>query len=158
MPSPPARCLRGTINITAVAASALGTAQTVPLAVYLYDSAIGHKPELAYQKLDSSWVEISKPSTTPGIYEAPPIFDGEVQGECDTINSTGIIMWTAARLQQWASDNTYAFFKDIVGNAPIPGTGPVTPANFLDRVNASLADDFQFLDTNGDGVPEFHGK
>lgn len=156
--SPPARCLRGTVGITAVAASSLGTAQNVPIAVYLYDSQIGFKPELAYQKLDSSWVEISKPSTTPGIYEATPIFDSEVQGQCDRINQMGIKMWTADRLQKWASDNMYAFFKDIVGNSPIPGEGPVTPANFVDRINAALADEFIFLDTNADDVPEFHGK
>lgn len=156
--SPPARCLRGIFPITAAAASTLGTSPNVPVAVYLYDSQIGQKPEMSYQKLDGTWVEISKPSTTPGIAEAEAIWDGEVQGVCDRINQIGMKMWIAERLQTWANGNAYAFFKDIVGSAPVTGDGPVTPANFLDRVNAGLDEHMIWIDTNGDGVPEFHGK
>lgn len=161
MATPPNKCLRGVVRISAVAAANLATSVDVPVAVFIYASNMGIKPELTYQKLNGDWVEISRPSTIPGIYEHPmTMMPGEAAAEAAIINQIGAKAWNVQKFQQWASDNMYAFFKPLVGDAapPAPPVGDVTASNLIDVVNASLADDFVFLDTNSDGVPEFHGK
>lgn len=162
MATPPNKCLRGFVTVSATAAANLATNINVPVAAFIYASNVGIKPELTYQKANGDWVEISRPSTTPGIYEHPmAMLSGELQPVCDVINSIGIKMWNVQQFQQWASDNMYAFFKSLV-SAPATGTAGdpalVTPNNFIDAVNGSLSDHFHFFDTNGDGIPEFHGK
>lgn len=159
MATPPNKCLRGIVRIPAAAAANFATNIDVPVAVFIYASVMGIKPEVSYQKANGDWVEISKPSTTPGIYEHPmAMLPGEAAAEAAIINEIGVKAWNVQKFQQWVSDNLYAFFKPLVGAAVPSPTGEVTKDNIIDAVNASLADHFIFLDTNGDGVPEFHGK
>lgn len=163
--SPPLKCLRGTVRIRDDAAAALGTNINVPVAIAIYPSNIGIKPECWYQRAGGDWIEISRAgSGTAGIYEHPMAILGasETQYVCDEINRVGVKMWAVQQFQQWASDNLYNFFKPL---APVPGVqtpsgeaAKVTPDTLIGAVNAGLADFFVLLDTNGDGIPEFHGK
>lgn len=159
MATPPNKCLRGVVRIPAAAAANLASSTDVPIAAFIYASNMGIKPELTYQKSNGDWVEISRPSTTPGIYEHPmTMMQSEAAAEAAIINQIGVKAWNVQKFQQWASDNLYAFFKPLVGATASSPTGAVTSDNLIDAVNASLADHFIFIDTNGDGVPEFHGK
>lgn len=162
MSSPPAKCLRGIVKLPASGAATIGANVDCPIAAYVWDSQIGDKQELQYQKADGTWVDISKPSTTPGIKEGAVWFDGSPnQGgrllAVNEINAMGIKEWTVRNFQQWASDNLYAFFKPLMA-ASQGGSAPTTEQTFVPDVNAALGDMFIFLDTNNDGIPEFHGK
>jgi len=90
----------------------------------------------------------------------------EAAAEAEIINRIGIAAWNVQQFQKWAIDNMFAFFKDLVAPPAVvtpPNGTPSTPQivtkdNFIEMVNASLFEHFHLLDTNGDGVPEFHGK
>lgn len=157
MATPPNKCLRGVVRIPAAAAANIGTSIDVPVAVFLYHSNIGIKPELSYQKINADWVEISKPGL--GTYDHPmAMIPSEATAEAAIINQIGVKAWTVNQLQQWANDNIYAFFKPLIGDTGATPNMPVTGDTLVNAVNASLSDHFIFLDTNGDGIPEFHGR
>jgi len=158
--SPPMKCLRGTIRITPDAAATLATKTDVPVAIGFYRSMIGFKPEIWYQRLNGDWIELTRAGAAPGIYEHPTaMIPSEAGAEAEIANQKGIVMWNADKLQQWANDNLYAFFKGMVSTPTgAPGNAKITGDTLIDVANASLADHFHLIDTNGDGLPEFHGK
>ncbi len=162
MASPPAKCLRGIVRIPAAGAAIIGSNLDVPIAAFMWDSAIGDKQELQYQRADGVWVDISANSPVPGISEgvvwtdSDPSPGGRVYA-VNEINTIGVKEWTVRNFQNWATANLYAFFKPLMQGGGTGG-GPTTEGSFVTDVNASLADQFIFLDTNADGIPEFHGK
>ena len=161
MANPPSKCLRGIMRITAAAAANLVTNIDVPIAIFMHASMVGAKVDVAYQRANGDWVEISKATASNAQYEHPmALMVNETAKEAGVINQMGVKAWNVMQFQKWANDNIYNFFKDMVA-APATGTASgnvVTGDNLIDVVNASLADHFVLLDTNGDGILEFHGK
>lgn len=160
--SPPVKCLRGIVRVSPAGASAISSSLDVPVAIGLYPSNIGIKPEIWYQRSNGDWIEVSRAgSGVPGISEHPmTLISSDADAEAAVINQIGVKMWTVQKLQQWANDNLYAFFKPLV-SAPATGGvtgGPVTGGTLMAAVNDALAEMFVLVDTNADGIPEFHGK
>jgi hypothetical protein len=161
MATPPNKCLRGNVRITAAAAANLVTSVDVPIAIFMHASMIGAKADIAYQRLNGDWVEITRATASNAQYEHPlALMVNETAREAAVVNQMGVKAWNVMQFQKWANENIYNFFKDMVA-APATGTPSgdvVTGDNFIDVVNASLADHFVLIDTNGDGILEFHGK
>lgn len=159
---PPNKCLRGIVRLPLAAAAIIGSNTDCPIVAYVWDSQIGDKQELQYQKADGTWVDISRGSTTPGITEGTVWQDGSPneggrQRAVDEINAIGIKEWNVRKFQKWVNDNLYAFFNPLIAAAQATSR-PTTELTFVDDVNSALADMFLFFDTNNDGIPEFHGK
>ena len=166
MASPPSKCLRGIVKITEAAAANLVTSVNVPVAVFMHASMIGTKVDIAYQRLNGDWVEITKAMASNAQYEHPMAWlVSETAAEAKVVNQMGVKAWMVMQFQKWANDNLYNFFKGLVA-APVPVTASTPPAvdtvvtgdNLIDVINAGFADYFVLLDTNGDGILEFHGK
>lgn len=155
MPTPPIKCLRGVITVPAAVASQLSTAQQIPTTVFLDNNFIGIQWTVAIQLLNGNWVDISTNSTLPGVSDGEAYFGIAIDNAVQEINQMGIKQWILGKAQTWASANIYGYFSPLINGA---GSDPITANNFREKVNAALDDMFILLDTNGDGMPEFHGK
>lgn len=156
---PPAKCLLGNVNVPLAAAQRRGATTTpIPVAIWLQDTPIGDQWFICIQ-IAGTWRDISVPSTVPNISDGKVYWDGERSGIIAEINQIGMKGWILREIQEWASKLLYAEFKDDIAVAnPTAPQISLSVDNFVDQVNAALPAFFVLLDTNGDGVPEFHGK
>lgn len=152
---PPVKSLRGVVRVSQAAAAARGSSTPdIPCALWMAQTPVGRQWHLCI-KLDSGWKEISVPGGgRPGISDGPTYSYDVKDYYAEEIRTMGVKAWILREVQTWASGVLYGEFSGDVATSPSAITGD----NFDQHVNDALASQFVFLDTNNDGIPEFHGK